>query len=232
MHVAALHDGEVAQERPLRVLGAEARARRPSLPTSSHSSGMVRSLFVAATRRPPGRSTRRICGVPVQVGHVVEHPRGQHAVEDPVRNGRSCTSPTTASTPRSRVSSTIRSDWSTATTARAELALRPARRARRWPGPTSSTRRGLTSRDRLEGDPRGFGPVASAGRRCGARRLVGVLARDDRGSFIADAFGVTKSPRTKDDSSLSPLYSPSSLTARRSAARANGVRAPCRPARS
>ncbi len=53
-----------------------------------------------------------------------EHPGGDCAIERLVLELEACASPTRASTPRARASSTMRSDWSTATTS-AELARHP-----------------------------------------------------------------------------------------------------------
>src|SRR5579864_2825759 len=61
----------------------------------------------------------------------------------PSGKGRSCTSATRASTPRARVSSTIRSDWSHATTSSPAWRRRSASSPR--PQPTSSTRRGAAA---------------------------------------------------------------------------------------
>src|SRR6185437_2585756 len=71
--------------------------------------------------------------------------------------GNCSTSPTRASTPRARVSSTMRSDWSSATTSSPARTSRSASSPR--PQPTSSTRRGDCARTSSNATSTARGPV-------------------------------------------------------------------------
>ena len=235
-HVPTFDDREVAQERPLAVLGAEARFRagnrsgsrssrivccavrhrneppvRPQdAPQLEERPVEVRARDRASRRRPRSRRSRRGTG-----GSARRRPPPPH--------------------PARAVSSTIRSDWSTATTrAPSSRCIRSASSPR--PGPTSRIEPRLGLCDRLERD---LARVRAGGvllrgdprREAGSRRRTRARRPRDRSSgSTPSAFTNRLAPRTT--ALLSPLYSTSSLTARRSAVRANGVRAPCRPARS
>src|SRR5579864_1651873 len=110
----------------------------------------------------------------------------------PSGKGRACTSATHASTPRARVSSTIRSDWSHATTSRPACTSRSASSPR--PQPASSTRRGAPA------------STASSATSCarGPDRLAQIELRADRpassaysrrttsGSFCGPAASATR----------------------------------------
>src|SRR3954470_12758083 len=73
-------------------------------------------------------------------------------------------SSTRASTPRARVSSTIRSDWSTATTSRPCATRRSANSP--WPQPTSSTRRGRSATTSSNATSSGWPPRRRAHSDC------------------------------------------------------------------
>src|SRR2546425_4705496 len=75
----------------------------------------------------------------------------------PSDTGNCCTSPRCASTPRARVSSTIRSDWSGATTSMPAATRRSANSPR--PHPTSSTDRGETASTSARATSCGRGPL-------------------------------------------------------------------------
>ena len=120
---------------------------------------MCSSAFVTATRTPARpEHARELREAAVEVGDVEEHPRRDDAVERRVRERRSCTSPTCASTPRARASSTIRGDCRPDDVA-PELVADPRGELAR-PPPTSSTAADASA-DRLEGDVPRVGHRAS-----------------------------------------------------------------------
>ena len=141
-----------------------------------------RALFVTATSRPPGRSTRASSASP-------DRDRARGRASTPPRRSRT-RRPRTAAPGRRRrrrrcraprVSSTMRSDWSTPTTsAPSSRAIRSASSPR--PQPTSSTRRGAPRRPlRSERDGvRALGPAIDG--RGPRAALVRVLARTTTGS--------------------------------------------------
>ncbi len=109
---------EVPAQRRLAVLAAERASPAPRRRPRGAGRPMCSLPLVTATNRPPGRSTRRTSREPaVEVGHVVEHPSPPRRRTTHPANGRSWMSAVVASTPRSRVSSTKRSDGSVASSA-------------------------------------------------------------------------------------------------------------------
>ena len=134
---------------------------------------------------------------------MIEHPRGQHAVEDsvPERQVLHVADDRLHPTLTRQLDHPLR--LVDGDHARAELMLDLLGELT-LAGPDLEHEPRLDLRDRLESDPariRAGSPLLD-GDAGGEAALVGVLARDDRGVVHqADAFGVTKSPRTKDDSS-------------------------------
>ena len=156
---------------PLRPPRRSARASVVlSRPTSAHSSSRCRSLFVAATSLPAGRSTRASSrDREVDVGRVVQHPVRDDAVEAVRRKGSAQTSATSASTPRSAparpsAARCRRRRRSRVSSSRIRSANAP------HPHPTSRTRAGPHLRDRLERHLTRVGASQRPGRRPRAPR--------------------------------------------------------------
>ena len=99
----------------------------PDAPPTARSSRRWSSAFVAATSRPPGRSTRAISLEAVDRGRTTwyEHPGREHRSRTLASGTAAPARPPRARRPHDvRSSSTIRGDWSTATTSR-ELVTDP-----------------------------------------------------------------------------------------------------------
>src|SRR3954471_17005931 len=105
----------------------------------------------------------------------------------PSGNGMSCASPTSARTPSSRVSSTIRSDWSIATTSIPASTRRLAKFP--VPQPTSSTRPGASATTSSNATSTGFGSrPAQIEKRARNRDSSAYSRRTRSGSFCGRAF--------------------------------------------
>ena len=183
--VAPLDAREVALEQDRRAVlvveGCEVGSAADELPQLLAG---ARSRFVTATSRPPGRKTRASsASAAVEVRARGRASTRRRAVERSVaRTAAACTSPTRASTPRARASSTIRSrDVERVDLGASSRAIRSA--SSPGPQPTSST----SARPRLERPPRMRAPAHPGRRRSGRAsrraeqpRLARVLRRDDR----------------------------------------------------
>ena len=161
MRVARLDGREVPRHEPRGVLRHEAVGQCGRARSARRAPRRCSRPFVTATSRPPGSSTRAISARAL-LGRidVVQHPGRDDAVEALVLELRGVRPvPTRASTPRLRVISTIRADWSIATTSASSSRSRRSASSPS-PGPISRIRRGRASAIASNRTSRASGPSA------------------------------------------------------------------------